>query len=92
MIQQPVKWSEFQWKLSRLSQDVTKAVSSAMRYDLRLIGDVCRQTGFPVQISGDQRVEIDLGHGAVLCFSKCRTRRRLRDRIFSAWLGTRTMV
>src|SRR5262245_15294620 len=43
-----------------------------MRYDLRLICELCRQAGFPVQTSGDQRVEVDLGHGAILGFQNAK--------------------
>ena len=39
-----------------------------MRYDLNLVYDLCRETGFSVRMAGDQRVEVDLGQGAVLCF------------------------
>jgi hypothetical protein len=39
-----------------------------MRYDLNLICQLCRETGMWVRMDADQRVEVDLGQGAVLCF------------------------
>jgi hypothetical protein len=39
-----------------------------MRYDLDLVCDLCSETGISARMAGDQRVEVDLGQGAVLCF------------------------
>jgi hypothetical protein len=38
-----------------------------MRYDLELIFQLCRELGLSARIT-DERVELDLGQGAVLCF------------------------
>jgi hypothetical protein len=39
-----------------------------MRYDLALVRQLCREIGLIVQRDADHRVEVDLGHGAILCF------------------------
>ncbi len=39
-----------------------------MRYDLALICEFCREIGLSARIDADQRVEVDLGYGAILCF------------------------
>jgi hypothetical protein len=39
-----------------------------MRYDLELIYQLCREIGLSARVPADQRVEVDLGQGAVLCF------------------------
>ncbi len=39
-----------------------------MRYDLELIIQLCREIGLPARTTADQRVDVDLGQGAVLCF------------------------
>jgi hypothetical protein len=39
-----------------------------VRYDLDVVEDLCRESGLAVHRASDQRVEIDLGEGAVLCF------------------------
>jgi hypothetical protein len=41
---------------------------AAMRYDLDLIYELCREIGLPAHTGSDQRVEVDLGLGATLCF------------------------
>jgi hypothetical protein len=38
-----------------------------MRYDLELIDTLCRELGLPAH-AAEERVEVDLGQGAVLCF------------------------
>ena len=38
-----------------------------MSYDLELIDTLCRELGLPAHTAGE-RVEVDLGQGAVLCF------------------------
>ena len=39
-----------------------------MRYELDLIYELCREIGLSARMVADQRVEVDLGQGAVLCF------------------------
>lgn len=39
-----------------------------MRYDLDLVNQLCREIGLMVQMDTADRVEIDLGRNAVLCF------------------------
>ncbi len=39
-----------------------------MRYDINLIHELCREIGLSSRIDADQRVEVDLGQGAVLSF------------------------
>lgn len=39
-----------------------------MRYDINLIHQLCCEIGLSARIGTDQRVEVDLGEGAVLCF------------------------
>lgn len=39
-----------------------------MRYDLDLVNQLCREIGLMVQMDTADRVEIDLGRSAVLCF------------------------
>jgi hypothetical protein len=39
-----------------------------MRYDLDLVNQLCREIGLMVRMETADRVEIDLGRGAVLCF------------------------
>ncbi len=39
-----------------------------MRYDLELISQLCHEIGLSARASADQRIEIDLGQGAILCF------------------------
>jgi hypothetical protein len=38
-----------------------------MRYDLEVVEELCREIGLSAHAAG-QRVEIDLGQGAILCF------------------------
>ena len=42
-----------------------------MRYDIRLIYEICGDLGFSARLVSDQHVEIDLGHGAILDFEEC---------------------
>ena len=39
-----------------------------MRYDLELITQLCREIGLSALTEVDQRIEVDLGQGAILCF------------------------
>lgn len=39
-----------------------------MRYDLDLIGTLCDEIGLSTRMKTDQRIEIDLGEDAILCF------------------------
>ena len=39
-----------------------------MRYDINVIHELCGEIGLSSRMEGDERVEIDLGLGAVLCF------------------------
>jgi hypothetical protein len=39
-----------------------------MRYDLELITQLCREVGLSARTDAGQRVDVDLGHGAILCF------------------------
>ena len=39
-----------------------------MRYELNLIYQLCREIGWSARMVADQRVGVDLGQGAVLCF------------------------
>jgi hypothetical protein len=39
-----------------------------MRYDLELITQLCREIGLSARTDPDQRVEVDLGQDAILCF------------------------
>jgi hypothetical protein len=39
-----------------------------MRYDLELVSQLCREIGLSARAGEDQCVEVDLGHGAILCF------------------------
>jgi len=39
-----------------------------MRYDLDLVNQLCREIGLMVRMETADRVEIDLGRNAVLCF------------------------
>jgi hypothetical protein len=39
-----------------------------MRYDLDLICTFCREIGLSARPNADQRIEVDLGKGAILCF------------------------
>ena len=39
-----------------------------MRYDLELIEQLCREIGLSARQSAEDRVEVDLGQGAILCF------------------------
>jgi hypothetical protein len=39
-----------------------------MRYDLTLVSQLCRELGLSLRLETGDRVEIDLGGGAVLCF------------------------
>ena len=41
---------------------------TAMRYDLELITQLCREMGFPVRGEASQHVEVNLGQDAILCF------------------------
>ena len=38
-----------------------------MRYDLDLVYEMCLEIGLSAHLTTDQRVEIDLGKGAILC-------------------------
>ena len=39
-----------------------------MRYDINLIQQLCSEIGLSARVDTNQRVEVDLGEGAVLCF------------------------
>ena len=39
-----------------------------MRYDLELITQLCREVGLSARTEAGQRVDVDLGQGAILCF------------------------
>jgi hypothetical protein len=39
-----------------------------MRYDPKLIEELCREIGLTARMASDHCVEIELGQGAVLCF------------------------
>lgn len=39
-----------------------------MRYDLELISQLCREVGLPARTEAGQRVDVDLGQDAILCF------------------------
>lgn len=39
-----------------------------MRYDLELVTELCREVGLSARMESGQRVDIDLGQGAILCF------------------------
>jgi hypothetical protein len=39
-----------------------------MRYDLELIAQLCREVGLSARTGADQRAEVDLGQGSILCF------------------------
>jgi hypothetical protein len=41
---------------------------SAMRYDLEVITQFCREIGLPARTEAGQRVEVNLGQDAILCF------------------------
>jgi hypothetical protein len=39
-----------------------------MRYDLELAHTLCREIGLSARVAAGDRVEVDLGQGAILCF------------------------
>jgi hypothetical protein len=55
-----------------------------MRYDLDLVYLAAMEAGLPASLSADQRVEIDFGDGAILCFQNAER----EEDCFIGFLGT----